>query len=253
MAQQTLTPPVARAASQARETVREASPGLILLGRCGLLAKGTVYVLIGVAAARAAFGTGDQTIDSHGALGRIVEMPFGTFLLGAVALGLAGYTIWRAVQALLDTEHKGSDPKGLWVRAAYLLSASIYALLTLAAVRLLVGAGGASSGEGAAQDSTARLIEQPFGPWLVALVGLGLLGSATFQVWRAVTAKFRDRLQTSAMSEREQAFAVWAGRFGYVARGATFAIMGLFLILAAFRQNPGEAKGLAGALNTLAD
>ena len=75
MAQQTLTPPVARAANQDRETVREASPGLILLGRCGLLAKGTVYVLIGVAAARAAFGTGDQTIDSHGALGRIVEMP----------------------------------------------------------------------------------------------------------------------------------------------------------------------------------
>jgi hypothetical protein len=29
--------------------------------------------------------------------------------------------------------------------------------------------------------------------------------------------------------------------------------MGLFLILAAFRQEPGEAKGLAGALNTLAE
>jgi hypothetical protein len=253
MAQQTLTPTVARAADTARETVREASPGLIWLGRCGLAAKGTVYVLIGVAAARAALGTGDQTIDSHGALGRIVDMPFGTWLLGAVALGLVGYTIWRVVQALLDTEHKGSDPKGLWVRGAYLLSAMIHATLTLAALRLLLGAGGTTSGEGVAQDSTALLLEQPFGPWLVALVGLGLIGSAAFQVWRAVTAKFRDRLQTSSMSEREQAFAVWAGRFGHGARGATFAIMGLFLILAAFRQNPDEAKGLAGALNALAE
>jgi hypothetical protein len=257
MAHQMLTPRVAREANRARdtarETVREASPGLIWLGRCGLAAKGAVYVLIGVAAARAALGTGDQTIDSHGALGRIAEMPFGTWLLGAVALGLVGYTVWRAVQALLDTEHKGSDPKGLCVRGTYLLSAAIYATLTLAAVRLLVGAGGSTNGEGAAQDSTARLLEQPFGPWLVALVGLGLIASAAFQVRRAITGEFRDRLQTSSMGAREQTLAVWAGRFGHVARGVTFAIMGLFLVLAAFRQNPGEAKGLAGALNSLAD
>lgn len=257
MAQQTLTPRVAQATDQARETardtVREASPGLIWLGRCGFAAKGAVYVLIGVAAARAALGTGDQTIDSHGAFGRIVEMPLGPWLLGAVALGLVGYTVWRTVQALLDTERKGSEPKGLWVRGAYLLSATIHATLTLAAVRLLIGAGESTSGDSVAQDSTARLLEQPFGPWLVALVGLGLIGSAAFQVRRAVTTEFRDRLQTSSMSAREQVLAVWAGRFGHVARGATFAIMGLFLVLAAFRKNPDEAKGLAGALNALAD
>jgi hypothetical protein len=254
MTQQTLTPNVEQAVDRARDTVRDASPGLILLGRCGLAAKGGVYVLIGIAAARVALGTGDETIDSTGALGRIMEMPFGSWLLGAVALGLAGYTVWRAVQALLDTEHKGSDLKGLWARGAYLLSAAAYATLTLAAVRLLVDAGAESaSGEGAAQDWTARLLEQPFGPWLVALVGLGLIGSGVFQLTRAVTTKFRDRLQTWSMSAREQTFAVWAGRFGHVARGVTFAIMGIFLVLAAFRQDPGEAKGVAGALNSLAE
>src|SRR3712207_8754013 len=59
--------------------------------------------------------------------GRIAEMPFGTLLLGAVAVGLAGYTLWRFVQALLDTEGKGSELKGLWVRGAYLVSAVIHA------------------------------------------------------------------------------------------------------------------------------
>jgi hypothetical protein len=257
MAQQTLTPQVSQAAHQARsaarETVREASPALIWLGRCGFAAKGVVYVLIGVAAARAALGTGDQTIDSHGALGRIMEMPFGTWLLGAVALGLLGYTVWRVVQALMDTEHKGTDLKGLWARGSYLLSAAIYATLTLAAVRLVIDAGAESgNSEGAAQDWTARLLEQPFGPWLVALVGIGLIASAAFQIIRGVTAEFRDRLQTSSMSAREQEVAVSAGRFGHLARGATFGVMGLFLVLAAFRQDPGEAKGLAGALNALA-
>ena len=254
MAQQTLAPHVRGAVDRARDTAHEASPGLIWLGRAGLAAKGAVYVLIGIVAARAALGTGDETIDGPGALGRIAEMPLGPWLLGAVALGLAGYTLWRCVQALLDTEHKGSDLKGLWARGTYLLSAAIHATLMLTAARMFLGTGGESgSGEGAAQDWTARLLEQPFGPWLVAMVGLGLIASGGFQVVRAVTAEFRDRLQTAGMSEREQRFAIWAGRFGHLARGVTFGIMGGFLMLAAFRQAPGEAKGLAGALNSLAE
>ena len=110
MAHQTLTPRVARATDHARETARdtvhEASPGLIWLGRCGLAAKGAVYVLIGVAATRAALGTGDQTIDSHGAFGRIVEMPFGTWLLGVVALGLVEYTIWRVLNSAIGCRRR---------------------------------------------------------------------------------------------------------------------------------------------------
>jgi Domain of Unknown Function (DUF1206) len=254
MAQQTLTPSVRAAADSARDTVREASPALIWLGRLGLAAKGVVYVLIGVVAARAALGSGDEATDSQGALGRIVQMPYGPWLLGAVAVGLAGYTVWRTVQALLDTEYKGSDFKGLWARGAYLLSAVIHATLTVTAVRMLLNAGaGSASGEGAAQDWTARLLEQPLGPWLVALVGVGLIGSAGFQFSRAVSARFRDRLQTSSMSSQEQTFAIGTGRFGYGARAITFGAMGLFLVLAAFRQQPGEAKGLAGALGALAE
>jgi hypothetical protein len=255
MAQHTLTPPVRVAAERARDTVQEASQGLIWLGRFGMAAKGVVYVLIGVVAARVAFGDGGQTTDTQGALERIAQMPYGWPLLGAVALGLAGYTTWRAVQALMDTENKGSDAKGLWVRGAYLTSAIIHATLTLTALRMLLNrsAEAGSSSDSAAQDWTARLLEQPFGPWLVALAGACLIGSAAFQLGRAVTANFRKRLQTSEMSPREQTFAIWAGRGGHVARGVTFGIMGLFLVLAAWHQQPGEAKGLTGALNTLAE
>jgi hypothetical protein len=37
-----------------------------------------------------------------------------------------------------------------------------------------------------------------------------------------------------------------------VARGIVFGIVGLFVITAAVRANPGEARGLEGALDTLA-
>ncbi len=86
MAQQTLAPHVRGAVDRARDTAHEASPGLIWLGRAGLAAKGAVYVLIGIVAARAALGTGDETIDGPGALGRIAEMPLGPWLLGAARL-----------------------------------------------------------------------------------------------------------------------------------------------------------------------
>jgi hypothetical protein len=254
MVQHTLTAPVGGAAGQAREKVREASPGLIWLGRFGLAAKGAVYLLIGVVAARAAIGAGEQTTDSQGALGRIVAMPFGPLLLGIVAIGLAGYATWRVVQALMDTEHKGSDLKGLWARGAYLVSAFIHGALTVTAVGMLLGTrAGPGSSDASAQDWTARLMEQPLGVWLIALAGLGLIGAAGFQFVRAITMNFRDRLETSRMSARAQEFAIRAGRAGFSARGVVFGIMGLFLVLAAFRHEPGEAKGLAGALNTLAE
>lgn len=41
------------------------------------------------------------------------------------------------------------------------------------------------------------------------------------------------------------------GQFGYVARGAVFVLIGIFLTLAAWRFNSGEAAGLVGALRTL--
>ena len=44
------------------------------------------------------------------------------------------------------------------------------------------------------------------------------------------------------MSAQEQDFAVGAGRLGHVARGIVFGIMGLFLMLAAFRQEPARPR-----------
>jgi hypothetical protein len=95
------------------------------------------------------------------------------------------------------------------------------------------------------------LMEQPFGPALIALAGLAVLGNAAFQAYRAYTAKFQDDLQQADMSEQEQDFACVSGRLGHAARAITFAIVGMFLVIAALRHEPGQARGLGGALDTL--
>ncbi len=62
-----------------------------------------------------------------------MEQPHGQFLLGVIAIGLAGYAIWRFVQSIEDTENKGSDTKGIDLRIGYAAIGFIYASLAVPA------------------------------------------------------------------------------------------------------------------------
>lgn len=235
---------------QAKQQVRDAQPWIEPLGRLGYAAKGVVYAVVGVLAAQAALGAGGTTTDTRGALGRIVQAPFGQVLLGIVAVGLAGFALWSFVQFALDTENKGRDAKGWARRSVYALIGIVYVGLALSAVRILRGVGA----DGNMQQSwTARLMTVPFGRVLVGLIGVGVIVAGLFQLYRAFSAKFRDELKLHQMSATEQQWAIRSGRFGFAARGVVFALIGSFLIGAARRANAGEARGLGGALQTLAE
>ncbi len=226
---------------------------IVPLARLGYAAKGVVYIIIGVFAALAAFsrGGGGQTTDSRGALEEILYRPYGRFLLGVVAAGLIGYAVWRFIQAVKDTENKGSDAKGWAKRIVYLGIGLIYASLAFSAVRLIIGSGGGSSGEESSKEWTARLLALPFGRWFVAAVGLGIIVFAVSQFYKAYTTKFREKLKTNEMSERAETLATRSGQIGLSARGVVFGIVGIFLVQAALRSSAGEARGLSGALRAL--
>jgi hypothetical protein len=236
---------------QGEQIKQSASPWIVLLARFGYAAKGVVYIIIGVLAAYAAFTSGGRKTDSRGALEEILLQPYGKYLLGAVAIGLAGYALWRFVQAFADTENKGSGAKGIAIRFGYAVIGVIYAGLAFSAVQIIMGSGGNSNSESSAKDWTATLLAQPFGQWLVGLAGLGFIAAALNHFYKAFTAKFREKLMTNEMSGSVQTFAVRTGRFGLIARGVVFGIMGAFLIQAALNSNAGEARGLSGALTAI--
>jgi hypothetical protein len=54
------------------------------------------------------------------------------------------------------------------------------------------------------------------------------------------------------MSATERKWTKRSGQAGLAARGVVFCIIGVFLIQAALSANPEEARGLGGALDTLA-
>jgi hypothetical protein len=229
--------------------VGTARPWLERLARAGYAARGAVYALVGFLAVETALGSRSRPTDTRGALQEIAGRS--TALLWAVAVGLAGYALWRIVQGVLDREHKGTGLKGLAQRVGRVGSGLIYGGLALAAVRIARGAHGVSSGH-SYQEWTAKLMSEPFGRWLVAAVGIGVLAGGLFQIRRGWTEKFRKEIRLQEMDAGEQKLAINSGKAGLIARGIVFLISGWFLIQAAWRFDPRQARGLGGALAALA-
>ncbi len=227
-----------------------ASPGAILLVRAGYAAKGVVYLIIGLLAARLALSNGGNAPDRQTALTTIASEPFGKTLLALMAIGLAGYALWSFVRAALDPEREGTGGKGIVTRLGFAAVGVSYGLLAFGAYHIVSGTGTAGQSSNATtQDWTARLLHEPFGVALVVLLGLVVLGVAFFLFRRAYTASFQKRL---ALQHAETGhWVVGLGRFGLAALGVVFTEIGIFLLIAAVRRSPQDAQGLSGALGQL--
>jgi hypothetical protein len=237
--------------SKGNSSRKPVHPWVERLARFGYATKGIVYILIGVLAVLASLDMGGQATDTQGAFQEIYSHPFGLILLSTVAIGLVGYAVWRITQAIVDAEGKGNDLKGLSIRIGYACSGLIHAGLAYSAARVVLGERKGSS-EQAHKSRTAELMQLPFGPLLVGLVGVGFIGFGLYQMYKGYKRKFLKRLEGGAMNSTENRWATRCGQIGLAARGVVFGIIGYFLIQAALNYNPREVRGLGGALQTLA-
>ena len=233
----------------------EASPWVERLARLGYAAKGIVYVIIGFLAARAAFGSGGQVTGGSGALQSLADDTWGQIALVVIAIGLAGYVVWRFVQAAMDPENKGDDKAGIAKRIGYVISGVLYGVLAFEAARLVLsgggGGGGGQGGGSGASHWTAQAMELPLGRWLVGLAGIGTALYGLYQLYKAWTKDFTDSLQIGEVDYHKRQWIVRSGRAGLTSRGIVFGIIGFFLVQAALQYQPGQARGLGGALRTL--
>jgi Domain of Unknown Function (DUF1206) len=223
------------------------------LARLGFASVGTVYIIIGALAAASGLGKGGKTTSHTGAIEYLLDKPFGKPLLAVMILGLAGYTLWLLASGFSDSDRRGSKPKGLAIRAGAVIRALVYAAFTIEIVRLLVrgGSGGSGGGDQTAQHWTARLMAQPFGRWLVAAAGLGVVGYGAYQLYKAWESKLSKRLHLGEMKADTERKVIAISRIGIGARGLVFVIIGGSLVMAAVRHNPQAAHGTSGALGEM--
>lgn len=226
------------------------SPWVERLGRAGLVAKGVIYGLVGALALAIPLDLGGKATDRQGALRTVATAPFGEVLLIALAVGFAGYAVWRFAQAFLDRDDEGSGPKALAKRASYVARGLLYLGSAVLALALVIGAG---SGSGNEKEETANVLELPLGRWLVGAAGLGFLAAGAYNAYRSVTKKFRKHLREEEMGGNEHGWAIAVGVVGHAARGVVFGLIGIFLVKAAWQYDPQEAVGIDGALRKLGE
>lgn len=232
-------------------TVNGAASWIETLARVGYASRGVLYIIIGSLALALALGSGGDTTGSRGALQTIANQPLGTAALVVIALGLAGYALWRISQAVANPEHLESDLKGVIRRVGYAIRAVIYGALAVAAIRVALGnSSGSSSGQ---EDSwTARIMELPAGRWLVGLAGAIVIAYGIHRLIQAWRADIGKHMRLAEMSQETSRWVIHVSRFGIAARGVVFVIIGWFFVQAAIQYDPSEAGGVAEALNALA-
>jgi hypothetical protein len=75
-----------------------------------------------------------------------------------------------------------------------------------------------------------------------------VLGVGLFQAYQALRHNFDQQLKPYALKSKRVKLVKIIGRFGTLGRAVVFFLVGLFLLFAAYSNNPAEAKGVDGAL-----
>ena len=244
-------PPSGRGAGASRDASHELthSTAYAALARTGVVARGVVFGVIGVLALKLALGSGGKTTNQQGALATIAREPFGRVLLVIVAIGLAGYALWRLVSAAVGSRDSADD--GVVERVPALASGIVYAALCFTAVKILFGAHATSSASNP-KHAAAGVLGWPGGPVLVTIAGVVLIGVGLFQGYQGLSRKFCEDAHTDKMGSATRRTYTAFGVFGYLARMVVFLLVGYGVIKAAIDYDPRNAVGLDGALQKLA-
>ena len=219
--------------------------------RVGLVAKGVSYALVGVLAIKLAADSGGKATSRQGALHTLAQHSFGKFVLVVLAFGFAAYAVWRFAQAFFDKNNDGDGAKGLAKRAGYFGRGAIYAGLTYSTIKILSGSAEQSQNQ-KAHKTAATVLSWPAGKWIVGAAGLVLIGVGLWNGYRGLEKKFLKNWKTEKMGPTAQRWGTRSGVVGLSARMVVFALIGIFVVKAAYDYNPREAIGLDGALQKLA-
>jgi uncharacterized protein DUF1206 len=221
------------------------------LGRFGDVCYGVVHIVVAVLALRLVFGSSSGSLDQRGAISMIAAQPYGMLLLWLIAIGLIAFGVWQLLagavgfQWIAKRAERTRRRVGAFARAVTVL---VIASFTL---KLLLS-DPTSSSNSTQREWTARLLAVPGGRVLVGLVGVGVIVVAVAMARRGIKRLFLQDWDLSRLPVRGRKFVETLGVIGLPAKGVSFAVVGILLLVAAIKLDPNKAGGLDAALRTLA-
>jgi Domain of Unknown Function (DUF1206) len=227
---------------------RNVSPWVKWLARMGMLCSAALWILVGALAVGVAVGAGGETTDRTGALHEIAKQSWGTVVLILLAVGFAGYAVWRFAVAIVGRKVETNEELGWGKRLWHAARGVFYGFLCYATVAILLG----SRSDSNEKEQTAAVLDLPGGRWIVGAIGVAVVVWGFGSAYRAITRGFKDDLHTERMSATAERWTTRAGVVGYLARAVVLILIGTFVVRAAYEYDPDEAVGLDGALQKLA-
>jgi hypothetical protein len=212
--------------------------------RVGMVAYGIVHLVIGWLAIQLALGNNSGKASRNGALHQLAQQPFGRVVVWLVAIGMVLLVIWKLLEAFVDSRNE--DGAKAWLQPAVNVGkAIVYGTLGVSALHTATG----SKSKSSTSSYTSKLMDQPYGRWLVGVVGLAIIGYGVYLVWNGYQEKFLKHLDAEGRSgEHGRAYKMF-GKVGYIAKGVAIGAIGALFIFAAVDHKAKKSGGLDQALH----
>jgi hypothetical protein len=214
------------------------------ISRIGMVAKGAIYLLIGILTALPIFGLGGKTSSSKGALRFLADQSYGQVLLVILGLGLLGYLFFRGYQAIANLKNHDDNAKGYLMRGSYLVSGLVYGYLGFTALKMVFGS---SSGK---SSSVSKVLNSEYGNTIAIGIALVLVGKAIYEFYMAYSGKFKEEVEQAGIDHKARTLLTNAGTIGFTARGIVAGILA-YLFFKAGLQNASGDLNRADAFNLL--
>jgi len=223
---------------------------LELISRTGYIARGVVYISVGLIALLAAIGVAPRPRGPIAALEAWGQWRFGVFLLWLAAFGLAAFCFWRILQSVFSVEGRSRGLLAWGGRIGQGFSAIMYFILTWSAFKLIDTLADLHQvdDQAATRAVVKTLLAFPYGGWLVFAVGVATMAIGLGNLIQASLRNFTKRLDANPRFSRR---AARLARVGYSARGVVFFLVGLSIAAAGLKSSDANAYSAGGALSYL--
>ncbi len=222
--------------------------------RVGWLSRGVIYVVVGLLTVSVAFDEAPSGDDASptGALTRVASFPGGRLVL---ALLVVGMVLYIAFQALSLVFIRGSTIFHWWRRAGHVAATITYSAFAWSAGRI-AWSGTQREGESLIERASRATLDNSIGRWAVGLAGATTTVVALYFAYRhAVERGFVEGLTDTDESSDESSdgptrsqVLIVVGVVGWVGRATVIALIGFFLVRAAWTFDASEARGFDRAL-----